>query len=200
MGRRKTYDAEKIARKAMELFWQKGYHATSTQALVEHMNVNRYSLYAEFGNKQGLYEAALSLYQRDVVTDFFRALESPDAGIAEIDGHFALVAEHSRRLRSQAGCLMCNSATERAPFDSASQSVFSEHFDRMSGAFTRALDNSKRRGEIRSDVRTSDEGRFFATTLLGFSVLLRARVEPKVVASAVRSVRRHLSGLTAEPS
>ena len=109
-----TYDAEEIARKAMELFWQRGFHATSTQDLVEHMDVNRYSLYAEFGNKQGLYEAALSLYVRDVVTRFFGAIECPDAGIAEIDALFAFFGSNARRPGSERGCLMCNSATERS--------------------------------------------------------------------------------------
>ncbi|MCH8886618.1 MAG: helix-turn-helix transcriptional regulator, partial [SAR324 cluster bacterium] len=59
MGRPKTYDREEIAAKAMELFWLHGFNGTSTQALVEHMQINRYSLYAEFGSKQRLYEVAL---------------------------------------------------------------------------------------------------------------------------------------------
>ena len=200
MGRPKTYDAEEIARKAMDLFWKKGYHATSTQDLVEHMDVNRFSLYAEFGSKQGLYEAALALYERDVVTSFFRALESPDAAIAEIDQQFAYVADRARRPGIKNGCLMCNSATERASDDLASRAVFADHFDRMSGAFTKALNNAKHRGEIRTDVRTTDEGRFLATTLLGFSVLMRSRVEPKVVVAAARAARRHLKGLMGDSS
>ena len=73
MGRNKTYDRETIARKAMALFWLHGYHGTSTQALVDSMGVNRFSLYAEFGNKQALYEAALNLYAQDLVGTKFRA-------------------------------------------------------------------------------------------------------------------------------
>ena len=119
LGRPKTYDAEEIARKAMELFWKKGFHATSTQDLVEHMNVNRFSLYAEFGSKQGLYEAALELYERDVVSNFFGTLESADAGIVEVDKQFAYIAERVRRPGVNHGCLMCNSATERAAEDLA---------------------------------------------------------------------------------
>ena len=71
MGRPKTYNAEEIATKAMELFWMYGYKGTSTQTLVEHMGVNRYSLYAEFGTQQGLYEEALKIYEKEVVTLYF---------------------------------------------------------------------------------------------------------------------------------
>ena len=64
MGRPKTYNAEEIVTKAMELFWMYGYKGTSTQTLVEQMGVNRYSLQAEFSTKQGLYEAALKIYDK----------------------------------------------------------------------------------------------------------------------------------------
>ncbi len=198
MGRRKTYDAEEIARKAMELFWQRGYHATSTQDLVEHMGVNRFSLYAEFGSKQKLYEAALSLYGRDVVTSFFRSLEQPNAGIAEVDHQFELIAQGVRRPGVKHGCLMCNSATERAVDDESSRTLFAGHFDRMTIAFTKALNNAKRRGEIKSHVKTNDEGRFLATSMLGFSALVRSGVESKVVVASVRAARRHLKSLRNE--
>ena len=108
--------------------------------------------------------------------------------------------DRARRPGIKNGCLMCNSATERASDDLASRAVFADHFDRMSGAFTKALNNAKHRGEIRSDARTTDEGRFLATTLLGFSVLMRSRVEPKVVVEAARAARRHLKGLMGDSS
>ena len=41
----------------MELFRDHGYAGTSTQMLVEGLGVNRYSLYAEFGSKQALFDA-----------------------------------------------------------------------------------------------------------------------------------------------
>ena len=53
----------------MELFWQRGFHATSTKALADHMGINVYSLFAEFDSKQGLFETALALYDREVVAN-----------------------------------------------------------------------------------------------------------------------------------
>ncbi len=197
MGRTKTYNPEEIARKAMELFWEYGFHGTSTQELVEHMNVNRYSLYAEFGSKQGLYEAALSLYERDVVTSHFGALQQPGAGLAEIDHVLAFFGASARRPGAQRGCFLCNTATERAPHDPSSQSFVSTYIDTISSAFTSALDNAKRAGELRTDVKTKDEGRFLAATMLGFFVLMRARVEPKVMHGAARSARSHVRALSA---
>ena len=61
MGRKKTYDRDVLIEKSMEMFRDHGFAGTSTQMLVEGLGVNRYSLYAEFGSKQALFEAALEV-------------------------------------------------------------------------------------------------------------------------------------------
>jgi len=65
MGRHKTYDRDVLIGKAMETFRDHGFAGTSTQMLVEGLGVNRYSLYAEFGSKQALFDAALAALPED---------------------------------------------------------------------------------------------------------------------------------------
>jgi TetR/AcrR family transcriptional repressor of nem operon len=47
----------------MQLFWEKGYEATSVQDLVEGMGINRFSLYDTFGSKHDLFLKALDRYR-----------------------------------------------------------------------------------------------------------------------------------------
>ncbi len=46
----------------MELFWEKGYEATTTQDLCERTGLGRGSLYNAFGSKHALYEEAIKRY------------------------------------------------------------------------------------------------------------------------------------------
>lgn len=196
MGRAKTYDPDQLVERAMELFWLHGFHGTSTADLVEHLGVNRYSMYAEFGSKQALYEAALARYERQVVQHHFGALEAPAAGLAEIR---AVIERFSVTVRGPAkklGCLMCNAATERAPHDLASQEFVNRFVDRIGRALTRALDHALQRGEIRPDVRVADEASWLSATLIGFFVLMRAQVDPKVRSRAASAALHHLDSLT----
>ncbi len=62
MPRVKEFDPDQALDRAMELFWRKGYEATSVQDLVEHMGINRFSLYDTFGSKHELFMAALDRY------------------------------------------------------------------------------------------------------------------------------------------
>ena len=75
----KQYDRTELLDRAIELFRLKGYSATSTAELVEELGVNRKSMYAEFGSKQGLFEAALERYARHHLSAVLAPIESPDA-------------------------------------------------------------------------------------------------------------------------
>ena len=50
------FNEDEVLIKAMELFWNKGYHATSIQDLVSNLGINRASLYDTFGGKKELFD------------------------------------------------------------------------------------------------------------------------------------------------
>ncbi len=69
MARTKEFDPDAALQSALELFWRRGYEATSVADLVEHLGIGRASIYATFGNKHELYLKALDRYAegRDAV-------------------------------------------------------------------------------------------------------------------------------------
>ena len=54
MPRVKQFNEDEVLNKAMELFWKKGYNATSMQDIVDYLGINRASLYSTFGGKKNL--------------------------------------------------------------------------------------------------------------------------------------------------
>lgn len=66
MGRHKSYDRGAVLDRALKLFWEKGYEGAHLQELVEVTGLNRFSLYKEFGSKEGLFEEAFEKYVGDL--------------------------------------------------------------------------------------------------------------------------------------
>ncbi len=64
MARPREFDVDAVLDRATELFWARGYEATSVQELVDTLGVNRASLYATFGDKAQLFEAVLQPLRR----------------------------------------------------------------------------------------------------------------------------------------
>ena len=192
MGRAKAYDADDLVNRAMELFWQRGYAETSTADLVQHLGVNKFSLYAEFGSKQALYEAALARYDRDVVTGHFGRLESKSAGLAEVLAVLEFFSESGRRPGSDKGCFMCNSATERGSLDPGTHDTVDAFFARIRSASISAFTNAVTRGELSADFAIEEEASWLTTTLIGLFVLMRAQADPAILRETGLAAKRHL--------
>jgi TetR/AcrR family transcriptional repressor of nem operon len=200
MGRRKTYERDELIEGSMEMFRDHGFAGTSTQMLVEGLGVNRYSLYAEFGSKQALFDAALERYDGQAIERNFGPLEAPGAGIAEIRALLEFYALASESPAWGRGCLLCKTAVELGPVDPSGAGFVQRYFERLSEAFHAALNNAHREGELRASVDPRAEADFFTASVLGLFVMLRAEAPPTAIKSAARVAIEHLEALRAETS
>ena len=64
MVRPREFDRDAALDRAMQVFWAKGFAATSTEDLVAAMGIGRQSLYNAFGDKRRLYLESLEAYQQ----------------------------------------------------------------------------------------------------------------------------------------
>ena len=65
MPRPRQFDEAAVLDRARDLFWERGYAATSIQDLEKELGIKRSSLYSVFGSKRALYERTLKKYQAD---------------------------------------------------------------------------------------------------------------------------------------
>src|SRR6476661_2036032 len=63
-GRPRSFDRDAALAAAMDVFWEKGFEATSITDLTEAMGINPPSLYSAFGDKEKLFLEAIEAYQQ----------------------------------------------------------------------------------------------------------------------------------------
>lgn len=61
--RYKEYNVNSVLEKSIKLFWEHGFRGCSINEIVNVTGVNRFSLYHEFENKEGILYASLKLYK-----------------------------------------------------------------------------------------------------------------------------------------
>lgn len=107
----KQFDHDTVVDRAMMLFWRRGYGGTSIQDLESATRLRRGSLYNAFGDKQGLFVAALKRYESTVGHERIKQLSNPDPYRA-IEGFLdTLVTQMSNPSRPR-GCLHTNTSLE----------------------------------------------------------------------------------------
>lgn len=163
MGRPRTYDRAAVLRRAMHLFWDKGYEGTHLRELVEAAGINRFSLYQEFGGKEGLYEAALALYLEDIEV-LAAPLAREPLGSANVRSYFEGLLDFGFRH----GCFAVNTLREKHVVPEAAFERIECLAADLEQAFLRNLRAAKRAGELSAETSVADLARFLGAFELGF--------------------------------
>ena len=188
MGAPKKYDREDLLKRAVELFRRNGFNGTSTADLVAELGINRKSMYAEFGSKQGLFEASLVYYSENNLARVLAPIEAPDAGTFAIQQAFLGYANASKGWFLGRGCLMCNTAVERAALDAASKAHVDSYLSRIESAFRNCLANAVRTEDISKSADLDRLARFLTTAMIGVAALIRAEARAEQVEAACDSI------------
>ncbi len=189
MARQKEFDRTQALEKAMRIFWQQGYAATSMQELVNGMGIGRGSLYDTFGSKEQLYHEALAHYRDTCGSSDFLPLTEPDAGAAEIVRLFEELADNALGKAEHRGCFAVQSATERAYCDEQVTQQFMESLDGMEAMFERALQNAQAAGDFPVAKSPRASAHVLVSHVLGIRTLARAAPRREMILHIVQSVR-----------
>jgi TetR/AcrR family transcriptional repressor of nem operon len=189
MGRPPQFEADTAIDKAVDLFWRKGFAATTPQELADELGIGKGSLYNTFKSKQNLYTTALRRYSGNRVSALTDDLGTPGPvrpRLRTAMGTLAGVGVHRR------GCFAVNAIGELAGTDVAATEIAGELFDRIVAVFGTAVDRGQRSGELDSRRDPADVARTLLATVVGASVLAKCGDSPervkRIIDAAVEAV------------
>ena len=148
MARPREFDRGQVVDRAVEVFWRKGFEATSIRDLVEATGLNRGSLYNTFGDKAGLFEAALERYMAGAPTQYVVAAADSGPPRQVIGEFFARLVDLGASDKERRGCLMTNTAAELAARDERVAAQVAEAMQGLEDALFRLIERGQETGEI----------------------------------------------------
>lgn len=187
MARPKEFVPDEVLGKAMDVFWRKGYEATSVEDLVSHMGINRGSLYETFGDKHQLFCAALDRYCRELMGSRFTALTRSASPLRALREFFQYVVTVAGTEAAKRGCLVTNSAMELAPHDQATGKRISMALSWVEDRFYDTLVRARAAGELDQSKDLRALARALTCLHQGLAVMVKAGADKKTVRDAVTS-------------
>ena len=161
------FDRVFVLRQAMLAFMQFGYAKTSMQKLTQVTALHPGSLYAAFGNKKGIFLAAIEQYQTDR-NEQFTALFCPTQPVLpNLRRYIDSIVSECITGDAMKVCLLTKSISEVEGQDAQINEVLSANLHAYENALTQQFTRAKSQNEIRNVRNAQQLARFFAMSLYG---------------------------------
>jgi len=170
---KKNFDIDEATQKAIEVFWAKGFEATSISDLVDAMEINKGSLYNAFGSKNDLFLTALRRYDCDNRKKTLAHLEAMNAPVEAIRQLFDGLVDKSLADPARKGCLLVNTALELPNHSEDVQGMVTSALDEFEQFFKNSIRLGQRCGDIPRTVDPETAAKALLTLVVGLRVLSR---------------------------
>jgi len=180
MARTKVFNEAEVLDRAMNLFWEKGYHATSAQDLVDGLGISRSSLYDTYGDKHSLFVMALKRYREERIDPVIQGVNSADDIEAYIRFIFEAVKEDALSESRSRGCFMVNSAVELGTVDRDVAAIANDIMKDTEDMITKAIEKGQQQGVFTKTHSASSLSRFIFNSLNGLRVTMKFDASKKM--------------------
>jgi TetR/AcrR family transcriptional repressor of nem operon len=183
MGRTKEFDRDKVLDRAGKLFWQLGYEVVAVPDLESATGLGRGSLYNAFGDKEGLFLAALDRYVAKYGSAPFRHLGGRDVARGIRLMLEAIVARMSDPALPR-GCLLTNTSLAAGTGSARIDAEVARRIAAMEAALADAIARARDDGQIPADADPKRLARFYCAVVQSLGVTHKAMGD----AAALRDV------------
>lgn len=188
MARLREFDENKVLDAAIQLFWEKGYEATSLSDLTAKMGIQRPSIYAAFGDKKELFERALRKYTQSHAAYIRTQLNNQLSVKEAFRAFFNRLVEAEYGDGPNCGCFCINTMVELAPHDEKFEIITREHEMYLAVIFQETIERGIRSGELKEGLNTRALAQTFVVHLVGLTVLMKSRPERAFVDNSITSI------------
>jgi TetR/AcrR family transcriptional repressor of nem operon len=188
MPRVKLFKEEEVLQKAIELFWKKGYTATSIQDLVDSLGINRASLYDTFGGKEALFYKAFQQYRLSSLEKLRCFFEQHDDVKAAFRALFETAINESVCDCDRKGCFVVNTTTELIPGDEEILKVLQENKKALEALFYEVLKRGVEKGQLSPDKDLKALAASLFTFHNGLKVVSKLDVDQEGLGASVNTI------------
>ncbi len=191
-GRPREFDIEDAVRDAMNVFWTRGYHATSLPDLLAGTGLSRGSLYKAFGDKKALFLRALDCYAEAGLEELGETLAAPGSAKEAIRAALSIYVPLSADNPGRRGCMVMATAAEMLPHDPEVDAQVRSTFRRIQALLADAVRRGQDAGEIPARQDARDLARFLVCQIEGMRVLGKVGADRGDMAAVVDAAMRCL--------
>ena len=188
MPREAVFNKDQVIEKAKNVFWLKGYNATSMQDLVDATGLNRSSIYNSFGNKMNLFQLTLSKYQKEGSGFFEVLISSKLNGLETVSSVFETTLKMMINDSDRKGCMFINCHTEMSNQDIQLNNITAKNHKLLLSHFETMVLKGQKDGSIKTNQKSDELAFYLASSFQGFRITGMNTTNKKMLASIIEHI------------
>ncbi|WP_239482794.1 TetR/AcrR family transcriptional regulator [Paraburkholderia sp. C35] len=174
----RQFDEDTVFSQSLDIFWAKGYRATSMLDLAKETGVQRGSLYNAYGDKEEIFLRVFERYADRFIADARKALDKPDLRAA-LEAFFAFAVQSITKGSPSRGCLSTKLAVELDSDSGRQQEALKSMLDALEAALLDALASPGARSQLK--ISAVEAARVAVTMTRGIAVMERVHGDRKLL-------------------
>ena len=191
-GRPRAFDQDAVLERAMMTFWSKGYNGASLDDLTAAMGINRPSLYATFGNKHGLFLAAIEQYVATIGNRPIAALQREPDLRHSVRAFFDAVVDNTSGAGRPRGCLIGCVVADCAESDAEVRAKLAAVMADTDTALAARYRQAQKDGQLTKETDVVALAMLTASMMHGIAVRARAGGPRAQLEQLARAAENHL--------
>lgn len=161
------YDRQAVIEKATNLFWEKGFHATSMRDLQDALDMRPGSIYAAFGSKEGLFSETIQHYTASNLSALKTLFTSHDSPLEGLKAVIRTMLESST-CSPNGVCMLVKTVTELTKDNEVLLTEAKKLVKVVEASLAEMIQKAQEAGEMDNTKDPGQLARFLQMQMMGF--------------------------------
>lgn len=185
------FNRQQVIDKATNLYWKKGFHATSMRNLQDEVDMRPGSIYAAFGSKEGLFKEALKNYT-SMSLEQLESLKTQYTSPIDVLRTFIKAQVIDAQTNAPNGmCMLAKTMSELTEENQELIDVTKGHLTEIGQAFIHLIEQAQALGEIAQDKVPQDLANHLQIQIAGLRTFAKMNRDKALLAAKIDDIFTH---------
>lgn len=191
MANTAKFDRQEVIDKATNLYWEKGFHATSMRNLQDVIDMRPGSIYATFGSKEGLFKETLARYTELGKKNLARAREENSSPLKALESFVRRVVVESKQSAPNGMCMLAKTVAELTNEHQELLDEAKKCLVVMEGEFSKLIVEAQQLGEVEQSRDAKQLARHVQVQIAGLRTYAKTCDDLDLLNSMVEDIFKH---------
>ncbi|MEZ8046460.1 TetR/AcrR family transcriptional regulator [Vibrio sp. 10N.237.312.C02] len=191
MAKTAKFDRQDVVDKATNLYWEKGFHATSMRNLQDVIDMRPGSIYAAFGSKEGLFKETLARYTELGILNLNRLRSETDSPIKALENFVKRAVVESKQSAPNGMCMLAKTVAELTDEHAELLEEAKKSLKIMEGEFAKLIAEAQELGELSKERKPTQLARHVQVQIAGLRTYAKTCDDTELLNSMVEDIFKY---------